>query len=421
MVYHEGLSAISSRTRGAAIGIGRVGIRNGRSAIGGGIYQGRASGVEQTMLSKLAAPPQMRRGLTIFLAISCVFFALPAVGSLGSGQYLVGILDGSIAGILMFSLVAVYERRRRIYDAAMSAYQSTRMCQRCGTFYTGYPSSEVGTALHSDQGNRRAMTLGFFVLLLVGSLAVGLLRQSQSGIEPSGAIQPALSASQGSDEFRWPTEGLPEYIADALSAPDLAPNSPSEGIRELVLGVAGQRQFVPPVKDEDCMGSGGCVWTLVDAATKHNLLADEQGALHKTEKITNGYYDLLVEDKWGLYLYEYRDGQYVIARCYERSNGLGSSARLTPCQGEAESSVKPKASMGYPVSEKTFVDAYVVANSGQDNLSEDQLVQLGHDEYKMGLGIDTQTLLTGGDVLNTRGKRAMDYLDKLDRRENQTQ
>jgi len=77
--------------------------------------------------------------------------------------------------------------------------------------------------------------------------------------------------------------------------------------------------------------------------------------------------------------------------------------------------------MGYPVSEKTFVDAYVVANSGQDNLSEDQLVQLGHDEYKMGLGIDTQTLLTGGDVLNTRGKRAMDYLDKLDRRENQTQ
>src|ERR1700731_3311897 len=108
----------------------------------------------------------------------------------------------------------------------------------------------------------------------------------------------------------------------------------AERPRQLVLGIAGQRQFIPPVKDEDCMGSGGCVWTIVDAATKHGLMEDEQGTLHKTEKITNGYYDLLIEDKSGLYFYEYRSGKYVNARCYGRSNGFGSPARPTPCQGE---------------------------------------------------------------------------------------
>jgi hypothetical protein len=77
--------------------------------------------------------------------------------------------------------------------------------------------------------------------------------------------------------------------------------------------------------------------------------------------------------------------------------------------------------MGYPVPEKTFVDAYVLANSGQDDLTNDQLEQLGHDEYNMGLSVDTQTLLLGGGMLNTRGKRAMDYLDKLNRQQTQTQ
>jgi len=77
--------------------------------------------------------------------------------------------------------------------------------------------------------------------------------------------------------------------------------------------------------------------------------------------------------------------------------------------------------MGYPVSEKTFVVAYVLANKGREDLTDDQLVQLGHDEYEMGRQIDTQTLLLGGDVLHTRGKRAMDYLDKINQQQHQTQ
>lgn len=74
------------------------------------------------------------------------------------------------------------------------------------------------------------------------------------------------------------------------------------------------------------------------------------------------------------------------------------------------------ASMGYPVSEEVFVNAYILANIGRDSLSESELDRLGHAEYQMGRQIDTQTLLIGGEVLGTRGKRAMDYLDRLHRK-----
>ena len=85
-------------------------------------------------------------------------------------------------------------------------------------------------------------------------------------------------------------------------------------------------------------------------------------------------------------------------------------------QNKAASSVSPppsSVSMGYPVPEEAFVEAYVIANKGQDDLDDDQLSDLAHHEYQLGKQIDTQTLLLGGDLLNTRGKRARDYLDKL--------
>jgi hypothetical protein len=74
------------------------------------------------------------------------------------------------------------------------------------------------------------------------------------------------------------------------------------------------------------------------------------------------------------------------------------------------------ASMGYPVSEEVFVNAYILANIGRDSLSESELERLAHAEYQMGRQIDTQTLLIGGDLLGTRGKRTMDYLDRLHRK-----
>ncbi len=88
-------------------------------------------------------------------------------------------------------------------------------------------------------------------------------------------------------------------------------------------------------------------------------------------------------------------------------------AGITDHSGGSAASPPPGAAKGYPVSEKIFVEAYVVANRGHDDLDEAQLTQLAHDEYRMGQNIDTQILLLGGGVLSTRGKRAIDYLDKL--------
>ena len=89
---------------------------------------------------------------------------------------------------------------------------------------------------------------------------------------------PPPSTARGSDIFRWPTEGLPAYIVDALSTPDLAPDYPGDGAHELILGIAGQKQFVPSVNDDDCSGSGGCVWTIRDFATQRKLLPEPAGS-----------------------------------------------------------------------------------------------------------------------------------------------
>jgi hypothetical protein len=82
-------------------------------------------------------------------------------------------------------------------------------------------------------------------------------------------------------------------------------------------------------------------------------------------------------------------------------------------------SAPPKTAKGYPVAEDAFVDAYVLANLGRDDLDQEQLTQLGRDEYKTGKQIETQTLLASGGPVDTRGKRAMDYLDKLHPQQNQ--
>ena len=106
----------------------------------------------------------------------------------------------------------------------------------------------------------------------------------------------------------------------------------------------------------------------------------------------------------------------------DRTHRESSNASTTNVSGDTEHpSAKVKVGMGYPVPEKTFVDAYVLANAGREDLSEEQLVQLAHDEYTMGRQIDTETLLMGGDLFNLRGKRAMDYLYKLKQQQRQTQ
>lgn len=130
-----------------------------------------------------------------------------------------------------------------------------------------------------------------------------------------------------SSEFRWQTDGLPAEIADALNTPDLAPNTPGAST-EVSLEISGQKQILSLAND---CGSGGCSWDLSDATTRRYLLQFGLGKLHKAQNVTAGYYDLLLEAKDVLVLYQYRGESYRETKCYSRSDGLGSPAILTPC------------------------------------------------------------------------------------------
>ncbi|HEY0307309.1 MAG TPA: energy transducer TonB [Acidobacteriaceae bacterium] len=228
LVYSEGLSLINTRTRGTTIGVARVGLRNGRTAIGGGIYQGHTSGTRQTILSKMAAPPRMRTGFVIFLGIISTILGLAAVANLTSEQYLTSLYQGSIAGILMIALLSIYKKQRRTYDAASRDYESTRLCQRCGTFYLGHALSEVSASMNSDQSNLRKVMLGFFIVLLVVSVAIKLLRGPEPELGTNAAISPSSQPSATtSDESSYPIEQIGQ--SSAQSSSDSASDAQNSG------------------------------------------------------------------------------------------------------------------------------------------------------------------------------------------------
>ena len=132
--------------------------------------------------------------------------------------------------------------------------------------------------------------------------------------------------------------GLPRYIAEALETPDLSPGDESRARRDLVLGADGQKQFIPELRSDDCGGSGGCNWKILDDDTQQELLPDSQGMLFKTQRITNGYYDIVVVfgtavDEY-LYAYKYHVGQYKPTTCYERKIDPDGPAVLIPCMSQ---------------------------------------------------------------------------------------
>jgi len=146
--------------------------------------------------------------------------------------------------------------------------------------------------------------------------------QDQSNKSTQGS---SSEITQDSNSFKWSNEGLPAYIVNALDSPDI---SPAPGTRiELILGVNGEKQFIStPYSGEDDCGSEGCNWVIKDAKTGHKLI-EEIGVVHKTQKIVNGYYDLLEEGKWNLYLDEYNNGKYIKTVCYDRDS-FGGPAKL---------------------------------------------------------------------------------------------
>jgi hypothetical protein len=296
LVYREGLSVTNSRTKGTGIGIGRAGLRNGNFAVGGATYKSRTSGVKQTLLSQAATPPQMRLGLIIFLAILCVFFALGAFGGLTQGRMMQTVFDGVIAVILMFAIHAVYERQRRKYNASMSTYENTRMCQRCGTFYLERLIPESHTALHLNLGNRRAMMLGLAVLLFAGAVFV-FFPLSESGISPaSGSSQQAHSDRDPSALKRSqddPYGGQTLMTSKGLLEVTVPPNSdPMDALyavklagREITVkqGAGIQFAFSYPETNPSLIvlqlltGGNGCIasYQVLDLTTSKTLLSRE--------------------------------------------------------------------------------------------------------------------------------------------------
>jgi len=99
----------------------------------------------------------------------------------------------------------------------------------------------------------------------------------------------------------------------------------------------------------------------------------------------------------------------------ERGAEQGLSPEVAvPTSGESKplsTLTEAEPAQGYPVSEDTFVQAYVLANKGRDDgLDDEQLAQLGHDAYQMARSINTDVLLFLG---TGREKRTIDFLDKV--------
>lgn len=119
LVYQSGLTHVDTST--TAVGVGFT-----EDGMDPGVGVGGTVGTHQTELSRLAAPPVGFRWTKAFIkaAVVCAVFGW----WFADGWFTLASLCGGLA--LCF---AVYEFR--IYDKAMMAWEKTRVCQCCGTFY----------------------------------------------------------------------------------------------------------------------------------------------------------------------------------------------------------------------------------------------------------------------------------------------
>jgi hypothetical protein len=130
LVYNEGRSSIETKSNGAGIGISGGGI-------GAGIGGATTSGTQQTVLSKLAAPPDDFVAV-VFLMGGIVF------GFLWIICFLDWIIfnDNLVIVLWCFFLLAIgcivgaFKRMDSPKcHIAMEKWSKKRLCQRCGTFY----------------------------------------------------------------------------------------------------------------------------------------------------------------------------------------------------------------------------------------------------------------------------------------------
>jgi hypothetical protein len=184
LVHLEGISEIRSKTKAHGVEVGTLGI-------GLGLGGAKTNGYQQSMLSKAAAPPKSHHPLTISLAIA-LFLSFVCASSRDFLLFDIGILTLCAAGISF-----VYPRERQKNVAAMTAYTSTRMCQRCGHFYRPIPLSEDEIEPNHNQTDACAKFLALLAMILIAIAAFVVLAHKQ---DSQSGKQTSLQSSAASEE-----------------------------------------------------------------------------------------------------------------------------------------------------------------------------------------------------------------------------
>jgi hypothetical protein len=136
LVHQEGLSVSRFQTRGTFVGVGRAGLRNGQFIVGGGAQRTNTFGASQTALSRMATPPRKHNGLVVAFGLLCAFSGLSTInGVVYYGPSIGVVVMGALTIFFAWACLKLYTKRQRTYEEALEAYQTIRVCQRCGAFY----------------------------------------------------------------------------------------------------------------------------------------------------------------------------------------------------------------------------------------------------------------------------------------------
>lgn len=119
LVYSEGTQTINSTTSASGIGVGTGGV-------GGAFGAAQTTGIQQTAISRLAAPPGgMMKSMLLMITAFIGFFLC------------IFTIDGLWLGIPSLALLFyVWPMERREMNDAIQRWAKVRMCTRCGLFYT---------------------------------------------------------------------------------------------------------------------------------------------------------------------------------------------------------------------------------------------------------------------------------------------
>lgn len=84
----------------------------------------------------MAAPPQRPLALTILLVFLLLIFAFAAWDCIEAERMVFAAIWGTFAAFLLIVLLHSRKTDESDYQRAIETYRETRMCTRCGTFYT---------------------------------------------------------------------------------------------------------------------------------------------------------------------------------------------------------------------------------------------------------------------------------------------